>query len=243
MGLRPTDCDSVAFTGFATPAPNQRRTAEARRPRRENIVSMLTAHDDSPIARRLRHHSVAPGVKGTRATAGCALRRVEIPDSTFSVSRLAPGVGWAIPLRRSRCQRPEPSVTTTGPAVDAIKAWVEQCDAASTAGHYEQALELFTDDALFMPRNVAPLNVDAARSVWEGMFKDNTMQMTTRVAEVLVSGDLAVVRASYEETLTPVGGGEPAFMSGPWLITLKKQADGSWKGWHNMWEAVPPPSQ
>lgn len=141
------------------------------------------------------------------------------------------------------CQPPGPSTTTAGPDVDAITAWVGQVDAAFTAGNYEQALALLTDDALFMPPNMQPMSIGEARSLYEVMFSNNTMQMTSRVAEVVVSGDLAVVRASYDETITPIGEGEPTSTSGPWLITLRKQPDGSWKGWHNMWSVLPPPSQ
>jgi uncharacterized protein (TIGR02246 family) len=140
------------------------------------------------------------------------------------------------------CQPPEQQVTTTGPEVEAITAWLEQCDAAMTAGDYERALSFFSDDALFMPPESPPVSIEEARFIYQVMFRDNTMQMASQAAEVVVSGDLAVVRASYEETITPTGEGEPTSMSGPWLIVLRKQSDGSWKGWHNIWSVVPPPA-
>jgi uncharacterized protein (TIGR02246 family) len=139
------------------------------------------------------------------------------------------------------CQPPEPQVTTTGPDVEAITAWLEQADAAFSAGDYERALSLFSEDAVFMPPGSPPVSIEEVRSIYQVMFRDNTMQMASQAAEVVVSGDLAVVRASYEETITPTGEGEPTFMSGPWLIVLRKQSDGSWKGWHNIWSVVPLP--
>ena len=135
----------------------------------------------------------------------------------------------------------EQQVTTTGPDVEAITAWLEQCTSAFAAGDYERALTLFSDDALLMPPNSPPLSLDEARSIYQVMFRENTMQLTGPAAEVVVSGDLAALRASYEQTNTPKGEGEPTSMSGPWLIVLRKQSDGSWKGWHNMWSVVPPP--
>jgi ketosteroid isomerase-like protein len=139
------------------------------------------------------------------------------------------------------CQPPERQATTSGPDVEAITTWLEQCAAAFTAGEYERGLTMFSNDALLMPPNSPPLSIYEARSLYQAMFTDNTMQITAEAVEVVVSGDLAVLRASYDETLTPVGEGEPTFMSGPWLIALRKQSDGSWKGWHNMWTVVPPP--
>jgi ketosteroid isomerase-like protein len=56
-----------------------------------------------------------------------------------------------------------------------------------------------------------------------------------------VAGDLAMLRTLWEETVTPKGGGEPAELSGVWLIVLKKQTDGSWKAWREMWSVIAPP--
>jgi len=130
---------------------------------------------------------------------------------------------------------------TTGPDAEAITVWLDQCDTTFNSGEYERFLALFSDDALFLPPNSPPLSIDDVRSMYEVMFGDNTMQMTSQAAEVVVSGDLAVVRASYEETITPTGEGEATSLNGPWLVVLRKQSDGSWKGWHNMWTVVPPP--
>ena len=66
-------------------------------------------------------------------------------------------------------------------------------------------------------------------------------QFTARVDEIVVAGDLAVLRAFFEETLTLKAGGEPTELSGSWLMVLKKQADGSWKLWRNMWGVIPAP--
>ena len=118
------------------------------------------------------------------------------------------------------CQPSAPQATTTGPDVEAITTWVEQCTAAFTAGDYERALTMFTDDARFMPPNSAPVTIEEARSIYQGLLRDNTMRFTAQVADVVVSGDLAVVRASYAESLTPRGEGEPASWGGPWLIVL-----------------------
>ena len=131
--------------------------------------------------------------------------------------------------------------TTTGPDVEAITAWLEQCTAAFNAGDPEGILALFSDDAVSMPPDAPPVSFGELRSLYELMFGENTVQVTTQADEVVVAGDLAVMRASYEDTITPRGEGEPTEMSGTWLIVLRKQPDGSWKVWRDMWSVVPPP--
>jgi len=141
------------------------------------------------------------------------------------------------------CQSPEPQVTTTGPDVEAITAWLADVDAAFSNGEYDGFLALFTDDALFMPPETPPVGVEDLRVRYQALSQESTTQMTSQAFDVLVSGDLAVVRAAYDETVTPSGEGETETRNGPWLIVLRKQPDGSWKGWHNMWTRVPAVSE
>jgi ketosteroid isomerase-like protein len=54
-----------------------------------------------------------------------------------------------------------------------------------------------------------------------------------------VAGHLAIIRASIEETLAPTGGGPPMQFRGAWLLVLRKQSDGTWKLWRNMWSVYP----
>jgi ketosteroid isomerase-like protein len=81
--------------------------------------------------------------------------------------------------------------------------------------------------------------MDELRPTYEAVFATYTFQFSARVDEVVVAEDLAVLRAFYEETVTPKGEGEPSEFSGSWLIVLRKQSDGSWKLWRNMWGVIP----
>ncbi|UCC48271.1 MAG: SgcJ/EcaC family oxidoreductase [Gemmatimonadota bacterium] len=132
--------------------------------------------------------------------------------------------------------------TTTGPEVEAITAWFEQYIAAINRGDLEDWMTFVADDAVVMPPDELPISgMDELRPRYEAVFATYAFQFSARVDEVVVAGDLAVLRAFYEETVTPKGEGEPSEFSGSWLMVLRKQSDGSWKLWRNMWGVIPAP--
>jgi uncharacterized protein (TIGR02246 family) len=140
------------------------------------------------------------------------------------------------------CQPTEQQVTTTGPDVEAITTWLGQVTAAVSAGNPEGVLALYADDAVFSPPDAPSITLEELGSMYGVMFGESTFQFTAQVLDVVVSGDLAVLRASYEETVTPKGEGEPEDRDGTWLVVLRKQTDGSWKLWRDMWSVIAPPA-
>ena len=137
----------------------------------------------------------------------------------------------------------EQQAVTTGPDVEAITTAFEQAVAAANARDVEGVLSVYADDAMSMSPNEPPTNGKAAiRASFQPTFAENTIQITARPDEVVVAGDLAVMRTSYEETVTPRGEGEPVELRGDWLIVWRKQSDGSWKFWRDMYSIVPPPA-
>ncbi len=139
------------------------------------------------------------------------------------------------------CQPPAQETVTTGPDVEAITAWLAELTAAVNAGDPEGVQALYAADAVFSPPDAPSLTAEELRSLYGVMFEESTFDFTSDVIEVVVSGDLAVLRASYEETVTPTGEGEPYDQAGTWLVVLRKQPDGAWKLWRDMWSIVPPP--
>jgi len=137
----------------------------------------------------------------------------------------------------------EQHATTTGPDVEAVTAWLEQYVAAVNSGDIEGTLARIADDMIAIPPDGPPtVGIAALRADLEGFFRDYAMQSQTTPDEVVVAGDLAFVRASYTDTVTPKGEGEQIESSGVWLILLRKQLDGSWKMWRDMWSVLPPPA-
>ena len=134
-------------------------------------------------------------------------------------------------------------VVTTGPFVETITTAFEQAVAAANAGDVEGVLSVYADDAMSMSPNEPPISGKAAiRATFQATFSENTFQISASPDEVVVAGQLAVMRASFEETITPQGEGEPIEMAGHWLIAWRMQSDGSWKFWRDMYSIVPPPA-
>lgn len=149
-------------------------------------------------------------------------------------------VGTLIALVAGACTpTADQQAVTTGPDVDAIAAWLEQTLAAYNSGDIEGSVALYTDDALSMPPTEPVSDMDATRAMMEAFLGANDVQITAGVEEIVVSGDLGLLRVTYDETWTPKAEGEPGQQHGTWLVILRKQADGSWKLWRDMWTNVP----
>ena len=133
----------------------------------------------------------------------------------------------------------EQRATTAGPDVEAVTEALDQYIGAVNAGDMERALAYIADDAINMPPDGPPIvGIAAIRSNAEDFFPSYTMQSHTTPDEVVVSGDLALVRASYTDVVTPRDGAEATEASGVWLIVFRKQSDGSWKMWRDMWSVI-----
>lgn len=134
----------------------------------------------------------------------------------------------------------EHRAATTGAAVDSVTAWLDEMTAAVNTGNLERLLAGYADDALSSPPDAPSLSVGELAAMYEAMFAEHTFQLTTDPLDAIVSGDLAVLRAYYASTVTPRTGGEPVQRNGNWLVVLRKEADGSWKLWREMWSLIVP---
>jgi len=137
----------------------------------------------------------------------------------------------------------EQQATTAGPDVEAIRALLAQTVTAYNAADVEAAMALYADDVLSMPPTDAAMGKADVRGMMEAFLGENDLQFTAQADEILVAGDVGVLLVSYDENWTPKGEGEPGAQHGKWLIVLRKQADGSWKAWRDMWTSVSPPPQ
>jgi len=135
----------------------------------------------------------------------------------------------------------EQQAVTTGPDVEAITTAFDQAVAAANAGNVAGVLAVYADNVVSSPPHEPPTSgIAALRQMFEPQFAENTIHITVRPYELVVAGDLGVMRTSYQETITPKGEGDPVEMSGDWLIIWRKQSDGSWKFWRDMWSITAP---
>ena len=140
------------------------------------------------------------------------------------------------------CTTEGQQATTAQVDAEAIMKLLAESDAAATAGNVDAVMALYADDAVSMPPDApARTGKEEIRAAFVAFLEDNTVQLTSQVDEVRVSGDLAFLRVAYDETVTPKAGGEPTQYHGKWLVIMERQPDGSWKSWREMWSVYTPP--
>jgi len=104
-------------------------------------------------------------------------------------------------------------------------------DAAGIAVH-------FTEDAILMaPGKPAITGRAAVQAYYQAIFDEYNMRLESHYDEVYVSDGLAYGRGSAKVTLLPKKGGKALISTAKYLNILKKQADGSWKTTHDIWNS------
>jgi uncharacterized protein (TIGR02246 family) len=127
--------------------------------------------------------------------------------------------------------------------VEAIQDWLAQTITAYNSGDAEAALALYADETLSMPPLEPPMDTEQERATMQAFFSENDIQIAANADDIVVAGDLGVLRATYSERWTPKAEGEAGEQRGTWLVILRKQADGSWKLWRDMWTSETPPPE
>jgi uncharacterized protein (TIGR02246 family) len=122
----------------------------------------------------------------------------------------------------------------------AITALNNQSAAAFNANDAAAVAATFTDDAIMMPENQAAVEGRAAIQAWyAAMFKYDVKSADTPL-EIQVAGDWAYERGNGTVTATPKSG-KPITISLKYLRVIKRQADGSWKGYRLIVNSNNPP--
>ncbi len=138
---------------------------------------------------------------------------------------------------------PEPEDTTEAD-VAAIRQinddFVEAVNSDNVAGQ----LALYTDDAIRMPPDQESLvGIDAIRSGAESFYAEYEQELTGEVQEIEVSGDRAFARGIFTFSATPKADSPAVEMrAGKWVHILKRQPDGSWKVYRDIWNTDAPVS-
>lgn len=106
---------------------------------------------------------------------------------------------------------------------------------AEAARDMNAKLRLFTADAVLMPPGEPTVTGQQAIRAWhDKAWKGTTYQCSGTVDEVQVFGDWGLVRGTFSGVLTPASGA-PQRDSGKFLNVARRQADGSWKIAHAIW--------
>ena len=115
--------------------------------------------------------------------------------------------------------------------IQAIKGIVQEWEDGFNAGEIDTGrgmLHLADDAIAVRPNEPALVGREAIRSGRKQWAEELLLQEDYVVENVDISGNLAVVYATWSNIVTPKSGGEPRRGNGNWILIFKKQPDGKW---------------
>ncbi len=138
----------------------------------------------------------------------------------------------------------EPQPVDTQADADAVRALADRELAAAAAGDPSMFSAMLTADAVMMPPN-EPARAGAAVLPWvqDFMAAVTVSNASYQHDEVTILGDVAIHRFSFTWTITPRAGGTPFTETGKGIHIMRRQADGTWRIAHDVWNTdAPAPS-
>jgi uncharacterized protein (TIGR02246 family) len=124
------------------------------------------------------------------------------------------------------------NVADVRPSIDRVNA---QMVAAMNSGRVDDVLPLYAPDAIVLAPNAPPMaGHGAIRQFWGAVSGMKMSGVSLTTDQVEVHGDVAIETGSYTMTLTPPGASSPVNDRGKYLVVWKRQSDGSWKIYRDM---------
>jgi uncharacterized protein (TIGR02246 family) len=127
-------------------------------------------------------------------------------------------------------------VPDTEADVVAIRAQVDQFVAAWNTADNATLSPMVAEDAILMQPDAPPLEGrDAILSTMAGGYDIAVSQQSATVDEVIVMGDYAYARGTWNINPTSTAGADVQALSGKWSILYARGSDGAWQTWRWMW--------
>ena len=130
-----------------------------------------------------------------------------------------------------------PALSKVTSDYDSVKQLILNALEVIRSDHFEDYFDLFTPDAVWMmPSNCNDVHIDDARSFY-GFTKNFWFDQETSIDELVVSGDLAYVRISFDGFLRPKkdNTAPPLRSVSRHIWILQRQLDGHWKISRDIW--------
>lgn len=123
-----------------------------------------------------------------------------------------------------------------------VRAIVDQANqlfmTAMNTGKYGDAVVLYTDDAMVLPPGAPLVKGRAAiQQFWNDMSAWSIKDVKLTTAQLDVFGDVAIETGGYSMKVTPPGASAPMEDVGKFIVVWKRQKDGSWKIYRDMFNA------
>ena len=139
-------------------------------------------------------------------------------------------------------QQPAPApapVDTRAADESAIRAAATDWAKATEANDVEKFLSFYADNAtVYPPGAPAASGADARRQFWTAAFAlpDIHAKIATTSVEVAKSSDIAYELGTFDESFKDPKG-KPVHIIGKYLVVWKKQANGQWKAFADIFNA------
>jgi len=115
---------------------------------------------------------------------------------------------------------------------------------AVSAGDVDGMMIGYAEDAVQMPPNEPTLTgKEAIRARSQANAEQLEMALENPAAEIVVKGDWAILRGTYVFSGMPKADGEPIQDNGKYMVTWRRQPDGSWLVAHEIWNSDNPPPE
>lgn len=110
--------------------------------------------------------------------------------------------------------------------------------ASLAAGNIETLSRYYTEDAVQLPPNAAPIaGWGQIYASLESELAGVNFNTSMDIEEIIVVGDCAVARGKFRNRVFPGAGGRPSLASGSFLDVLFRQTDRSWKIARSAWSS------
>lgn len=133
-----------------------------------------------------------------------------------------------------------PASASGGQAEDEAKQLIkldEQWCAAAAARDVDKLASFYAEDGVaYPPDEPVAKGRAAAKKIWAAYLADPSFKITWKPDTAEVSGDLGFTAGPYEVSLKGPDG-SIINAKGKFLCVWKKQKDGSWKAFQDMWNA------
>lgn len=152
----------------------------------------------------------------------------------------------ALLLFGAACAEPAPEAAPEAPSFAddeaAIRALVASFDEAVNNEDIDAMVSRYLEDAVRMTPNVpASVGRDAIRELFLANWEAADYTVANHIADLRISGDLAVARGTWTSHVVPADGSQPYDDEGKWTAVWERWADGSWMSRWDIWNSDLPP--
>jgi ketosteroid isomerase-like protein len=120
-------------------------------------------------------------------------------------------------------------------AAQALAKLDEDWSAAAATRDAKRVASFYAENAIAYPPN-EPMAIGraAAEKVWAAYFAEPTYKLSWKTSHAEVNGVLGYTTGTYEDSFQGPDG-KTVYGKGKYVCVWKKQADGTWKAIHDMW--------